>query len=208
MKAISYAIVGLMIVMAFLPMTTKALNTEGIPVDNSDYVDSVPKIFGNYIIWVRYNNMDDNSEFQLYNPSWIVLYNIAKNEIINITPVNTIRQNYGGVDFYYNCRNPVIHGNYILYENITGQWSYTYKTYLYNITTGYTELYQPNGVTFNAGNPLSPGPIIYNGGAVLDLYNEWTFTTFYNPGYSTHRPGYLYNHKTNEYRLFCPFINS
>jgi len=174
--------------MAFLPSVTKALNTEGILVDDSDYYDSAPKIYGDYITWLRGIDIDSSGSINYNEPQWVMLHRISTGETTNITPTNAV---YLTGTTYHHSREVKIWNNRLIYEKKIGTLSYTFRTYIYNINNN-TEY------IINSG-------LVYTAGSCCDIYENIVLLTHWG---TNRKQGYIYNLETDDLTTIIPSTNN
>ena len=101
-------------------------------VDPSPYYDSKPCIWGNYIVWRRAINQNNNQYIELREPSWIMVHNINSGKTWNITEVNKLMRK---PDIYFHAESPEIWNGKIIYEAQNSSNSWDTRLYMYNISS-------------------------------------------------------------------------
>lgn len=156
-------------------------------VSPSPYYDSQPKVWGNYVVWRRAINQNDNEYIDLNEPSWIMVHNLESGSTWNITPENTVIS--GNV--YYHAQSPDIWDGRVVYEAQTGLNSSDTKLFLHNISSKKTwEI-----------------PIMsteYSHGHLHCIYGNWVAYTNIEGGL---RQAYLYNYRDGIYRTILGVSN-
>jgi len=149
-------------------------------ISPSPYYDSQPKVWGDYIVWRRAINQNNNGYIELKEPSWIMVHNLESGETWNITPADT--EMNGGV--FYHAQSPDISDGKVLYEAQTGLNSSDTKLFIHNISEDKTwEL-----------------PILsteHAHGHLHCIYGNWVAYTNIQNG---SRQAYLYNYQDRIYR--------
>ncbi|MCK4545049.1 hypothetical protein KAU43_05880 [candidate division WOR-3 bacterium] len=128
-------IIVIMLVASMLLLTTIPAVAEEIvikSVDPSPYYDSKPCIYGNYIVWRRAINQNNNEFIELREPSWIMVHDIRDSKTWNITAENKLM---GNPDIYYHAESPEIYGDKIIYEAQGSGNSWDTRLYMYNISS-------------------------------------------------------------------------
>jgi len=158
-----------------------ALQSDSVPVDVSPYNDTNAQVWGNYIVWRRFNNDDEYNQYADWGdePSWIMVHNIVTGETWNITPANVMNEH----ESYEWAESPSIWNGHIIYEYTVGGDSNEQKVFMYNISTG---------ETWDV-----PIPISYQAGQLCRIHGDWIMTTDYDDG---RRQLYLYNYVTTEFK--------
>ena len=149
-------------------------------ISPNPYYDSKPSVWGNYIVWRRGINQNDNSYIDLYEPSWIMVYNIETRNTYNITPI--LQFLYG--DKYYHAEAPEIWNNKIIYEAQAGGNSTDTHLYMYDIDTKETKK-MPLKSSTTANGHLSL------------IYNDWIV---YTDKQNDKKQAYLFNYNNGVYR--------
>jgi len=173
------ALVALTLV-ALVPYVAGAIDTDYVVVDPSPYVDSHAHVWGTKVVWRRAINIDNDPYIDvLLEPSWIMMYDTASKESINITPANVL--NVWGD--YESAEAPAIWGNKIIYEYQYGDDGWEDQLRMYNISSGETW--------------TVPIPITHTSGHSHNIHGEWILASHYGTG---NRQLYLYNYITTEFK--------
>ena len=125
-------IIGVLL-FTIIPVSAQEITLKA--VDPSPYYDSKPCTNGDYIVWRRAINQNDNEYIELREPSWIMVYNMRSGESWNITEKNKLM---GNPNIYYHAESPEIHGNKIIYERQRSPNSYDTGLFMYNISSNET----------------------------------------------------------------------
>lgn len=129
-KSILVIVVISIMIFATIPVEAQEIIIKS--VDPSPYYDSKPCIWGNYIVWRRAINQNNNEFIELREPSWIMVHNIDSGSTWNITKVNTLM---GNPNVYYHAESPEIHDGKIIYEAQGSGNSWDTRLYMYNISS-------------------------------------------------------------------------
>lgn len=172
------------VLLALLPAyTVIALQTEIVPVDPSPYYDNNAQVWGNYIVWRRAINIDNDPYIDFgTEPSWIMVNNIVTGETWNITPAN-VKSPQSGDTLYEWAEAPSIWNGHVIYEYTYGDEAYETRIYMYNISSN---------ETWDV-----PFPTTYQAGHSCFIYDDWIMATHYGTSY---RQLYLYNYRTTEFK--------
>lgn len=146
----------------------------------SKYYDSQPCIWGNYIVWRRAINQNEDEYIQLREPSWIMVYSLSSGKSWNITPENTAIKG----DIYCHAQSPDIWNGKIIYEAQASANSYDTRLYMYNISS--EETWQ-----------LPIKSTDYAHGHLHAIYDDWIVYTHIE---NNKRQTYLYNYEDGIYR--------
>jgi len=118
------------ILIATIPVQAQEITIKSI--DPSEYYDSKPCIWGNYIVWRRAINQNDNEYIELREPSWIMVHDIDKGRSWNITEKNLLMY---GSDIYCHAEAPEIQDGRIIYEAQGSGNSWDTRLFMYNISS-------------------------------------------------------------------------
>lgn len=129
-KSILVMMIIAMMFFATFPATAQEIIITS--VDPSPYYDSKPCIYGNYVVWRRAINQNNNEYIELREPSWIMVHDIHKGITWNITAVNTLMTD---PNIYYHAQSPDIYDGKIIYEAQGSGNSWDTRLYMYNISS-------------------------------------------------------------------------
>lgn len=174
-------VIILTMMMIVLPVyTANAIQTEVVPVDPAPYYDDSPHVWGNYIVWRRAINVDDDTIIDFgTEPSWIMVHNLVSDETWNITPANVLNS-YAKYEW---AESPSIWNGKVVYEYVWGNEAYKSGVYMYNISQNETW--------------KVPIPTTYQGGHYTEIYGDFILATHYG---TSQRQGFLYNYETKEFK--------
>ena len=178
-KAILSIILIMMLQLASMPVIAQEIAIQSI--DPSPYYDSKPCIHGNYIVWRRAVNQNNNQYIELKEPSWIMVYDIQNGKSWNITEENTLM---ASSNIYYHAQSPEIYGDKIIYEKQCSDNSWDTKLFMYNIS---------NGQTWQI--PLKSTD--YSHGHIHLIYGDWIA---YTHSENDKKQAYLINYRDWSYR--------
>ena len=179
-KSIMVIVVIGMMIFATFPATAENIVQKSI--DPSPYYDSKPCVYGNYIVWRRAINQNNNEYIELREPSWIVVHDIRRGTTWNITEANVLMVN---PDIYYHAESPEIDGDKIIYEAQGSGNSWDTRLYMYNISSKETWEIPLRSTTYAHGHHhLIDGDwILYTHKendkrqAYLLNYEDWSYRT-------------------------------
>ncbi len=164
--------------LTFVPVTASEITIKSI--SPSEYYDSRPVIWDDYIVWRRAINQNENSFIELSEPSWIMVHRISSGESWNITPINMEI----GDGIFHHAEAPDIWNDKIIYEaQVNGNSSDT-KLFMYNVSSGDTWRI-PIKSTQDAHGHLHR------------VYGDWVAYTHKESG---RRQLYLYNYEDGIFR--------
>jgi len=150
-------------------------------IDQSNYYDSQPYVWGNYIVWRRGVNQNENGKIDLHEPSWIMVHNLETRKTFNITPELTLL--YGN-NIYNHAQSPHIWNKKIIYEQQLSGNSTDTGLFIYDIKTKETS--------------QIPIPTLNPSGRLHRIYGDWIVYTDQN---NDKRQAYIYNYITGVNRV-------
>lgn len=190
-KSIVVLVVFSMMFIATIPAVAQEIVLKS--VDPSPYYDSKPCVYGNYIVWRRAVNQDNNEYIELREPSWIMIHDIHSGTTWNITEENTLMNN---PDIYYHAESPEIYDGKIIYEAQGSGNSWDTRLFMYNISSKETWEIPLRSTTYAHGHHhlIDQDWIAYthkeNGKrqAYILNYEDWSYRTIVgkNENYSVY----------------------
>lgn len=179
MKKAYISFLCIIILMFNLPLIQASESTI-LTISPSNHYDNQPHIWGNYVVWRRAINLNQNNYIEISEPSWIMIYDIKTKNSWNITPANVLMRD----DVYQHAEAPDIWNGKVIYEMQVSSNSIDTRLYMYNISS--RDTWQ-----------IPIKPVDYAHGHVHSIFGDWvTYTNKENDK----RQAYLYNYNTREYR--------
>lgn len=177
----------LVMIMSFTSYGVVADEFGSVPIDiNNDYIDTLPDVWGTYIVWSRGLDISGDGVINNDEPSYIMIQDILSEEMWNITSDENGGFRYSNTH-YFHASYPSISDGKVLYRFKVGtNYDHTHLG-MYNISTNET------------WNDKIPIPTSLDGGytyGLSKLNGDWIITT---DGTGGQKQGHVYNFETTDY---------